>query len=57
MKKFTEDEMVIINYTLKSLLSVVRQEIKKIPDGSEVTQEVITVQIIENLLEIIWYFK
>lgn len=51
MKKFTEDEMVIINYTLKSLLSVVRQEIKKIPDGSEVTQEVITVQIIENLLE------
>jgi hypothetical protein len=51
MKKFTEEEMMVINYTLKSLLSVVREELKKIPDGVDVTQEVRATVVIKNILE------
>ena len=33
MKKFTEDELTVINYTLKSLLKVVKEELEKTHDG------------------------
>jgi hypothetical protein len=51
MEKFTEDELAVVNYTLKSLLSVVREELKKIPDGGEVSDEIRTINTIKNLLE------
>ena len=51
MKKFTEDELSVINYTLKSLLKVVKEELEKTPDGGEVTNEIRTMKVIENLLE------
>jgi len=50
MEKFTEDELAVVNYTLKSLLSVVREELKKIPDGKEVSNEVRTINTIKNLI-------
>jgi len=50
MEKFTEDELAVVNYTLKSLLSVVREELKKIPDGGEVSDEVRTINTIKNLI-------
>jgi hypothetical protein len=50
MEKFTEEEMMVINFTLKSLLSVVREELKKIPDGGEVSDEVRTINTIKNLI-------
>jgi len=51
MEKFTEDELAVVNYTLKSLLSVVREELKKIPDGEEVSDEIRTIVVVNNLLE------
>jgi len=51
MEKFTEDELAVINYTLKSLLSVVQEELKKIPDGGEVSDEIRTIVTVKNLLE------
>ena len=50
MEKFTEDELAVINYTLKSLLSTVREELKKIPDGEEVSDEIRTINTIKNLI-------
>ena len=50
MEKFTEDELTVVNYTLKSLLSVIEQELKKIPDGGEVTNEIRTMNTIKNLI-------
>jgi len=51
MEKFTKDELAVVNYTLKTLHSAIQQELDKIPDGYEVTQEVTTIKVIENLLE------
>lgn len=51
MEKFTEDELTVVNYTLKSLLKVVKEELEKTSDGGEVTNEIRTMKVIENLLE------
>ena len=51
MEKFTKDELAVVNYTLKSLLSIVREELKKIPDGGEVSDEIRTIIVVNNLLE------
>ena len=52
MKKFTEDELVVINYTLKSLLKVVQEELEKKPDGEEVSiNDIRTIVTVKNLLE------
>ena len=51
MKKLTDDELDVLNYTLKSLLSIVREELKKIPDGGEVSDEIRTIIVVNNLLE------
>ena len=51
MKKFTEDELSVINYTLKSLLKVVKEQLEKTPDGEEVSiNDIRTLKVIENLL-------
>ena len=52
MKKFTEEEKMVINFTLKSLLTVVHQEIKSFNGvGVDVTQEVRATVVIKNILE------
>jgi hypothetical protein len=43
--------LVVVNYTLKTLYSTIQQELDKIPDGYEATQEVTTMKVIENILE------
>jgi len=51
MEKFTEDELKVVNYTLKSLLSVVREQLEKIPDGEEVSiNDIRTINTIKNLI-------
>jgi hypothetical protein len=48
MKKFTEDELAVVNYTLKSLLSVIEQEVKK---GKEVSiNDIRTLNTVKNLI-------
>lgn len=51
MKKFTKDELTVVNYTLNLLLKVVKEELEKTPDGGEVTNEIRTMKVIENLLD------
>jgi len=51
MKKFTSDEIAIMNFTLKTLHSNIEQALIEIPDGTDITQEVRTLKTIENLLE------
>ena len=51
MEKFTEDELVVINYTLNLLLKVVQEELQEIPDGGEVSDEIRTIVVVKNLLE------
>lgn len=51
MEKFTEDELTVINYTLKSLLKVVQEELEKIPDGEEVSiNDIRTLNTVKNLI-------
>lgn len=51
MEKFTEDELSVINYTLKSLLKVVQEELEKIPDGEEVSiNDIRTLNTVKNLI-------
>lgn len=49
--ELTPDETAVLNYTLKSLLKSVNEELKKIPDGEEVSDEIRTIIVVNNLLE------